>query len=76
MSEIFWDQFEPHLNLGIDFNTDGVNRDSFLYAVGSTLPAGPLGFVVDFIGWSEKEKNGERSGGGGGRSVNRAAPFF
>ena len=55
LSEIFWNRFEPHLNVGIDFNTVDVDRSSFLYAVGTTLQIGPLGFIVDFIGRSEFE---------------------
>jgi hypothetical protein len=55
LSEVSWDRFEPHLNLGIHFNADDINHSSFLYVVGSTLQVGPFGFVVDFIGRSEFE---------------------
>jgi len=54
LSQVLWDRFEPHLNVGVDFNTDDVDRSSFLYAVGATLLVGTkLGLVVDFIGRSE-----------------------
>ena len=54
LSQVLWERFEPHLNLGVDFNTDEVDRSSFLYAVGGSLQVGTkLGLVVDFIGRSE-----------------------
>ena len=53
-SQIFWGRFEPHLNLGIDFNADDVDRSSFLYTVGGALRVGKkLGVTIDFLGRSE-----------------------
>jgi hypothetical protein len=53
-SQVLWKRFEPHLNIGVDFNADDVDRSSFLWAVGGTLLIGTkLGLVVDFIGRSE-----------------------
>lgn len=54
LSQVVGERFEPHLNLGVDFNADDVDRSSFLYAVGTTLLVGKnLGLMVDFIGRSE-----------------------
>jgi hypothetical protein len=54
LSHVLWQRFEPHLNVGVDFNADDVDRSSLLYAVGATLLVGTnLGVVVDFIGRSE-----------------------
>jgi hypothetical protein len=54
LSQVLGERFEPHLDIGVDFNADDVDRSSFLYAVGGTLLIGAkLGFVVDFIGRSE-----------------------
>jgi hypothetical protein len=54
LSEVLWERFEPHLNVGVDFNADNVDRSSFLYAVGGSLLVGTrLGLIVDFIGRSE-----------------------
>jgi hypothetical protein len=54
LSQIFGERFEPHLNLGVNFNTDDVDRSSFLYTVGATVLVGTkLGLGVDFIGRSE-----------------------
>jgi len=54
LSQVLRERIEPHLNLGVDFNADDVDRSSFLYAVGATLLLGTkLGVVVDFIGRSE-----------------------
>jgi hypothetical protein len=56
-SQIFWKHFEPRLNIGVDFNTDDVDRSNFLYAVGGTLLIGTqLGVIVDFLGRSEFSK--------------------
>lgn len=53
-SQVLRERFEPHLNLGIDFNADDVNRSSFLYTVGGTLRIGEkLGVVIDFLGRHE-----------------------
>lgn len=57
LSQVFKERFEPHLNLGIDFNADDVDRSSFLYAVGGTFRIGnKLGVMVDFLGRSEFER--------------------
>jgi hypothetical protein len=57
LSQVLGDRFEPHLNVGVDFNADDVDRSSFLYAVGGTLLVGrKLGLIVDFIGRSEFAK--------------------
>jgi hypothetical protein len=54
LSQVFGDHYEPHLNVGLDFNADDVDRSSFLYAVGITVLAGRgLSIVADFIGRSE-----------------------
>ena len=56
LSEVLWDRFEPHLNLGIDFNADDVDRSSFLYTVGSAFQVyESFSLVIDFIGRSEFE---------------------
>ena len=57
LSQVLRELFEPHLNLGIDFNADNVNQSSFLYAVGATLRVGKkLGLVIDFLGRSEFQR--------------------
>jgi hypothetical protein len=54
LSHVMWDRVEPHLNLGIDFNADDVDRSSFLFAGGLTFLVGSkLGIILDFIGRSE-----------------------
>ena len=54
LSQIFQERFEPHLNLGLDFNANDVDRSSFRYAVGaSILIWRQLGLIIDFIGASE-----------------------
>ncbi len=54
LSQIFGERFEPHLNLAVDFNTDDVDRSSFVYAAGASLLVwSKLGLVVDFLGRSE-----------------------
>lgn len=54
LSQIVGKRFEPHLNVGVDFNAGDVDRSSFLYALGgSFLVATRLGVVVDFLGRSE-----------------------
>jgi hypothetical protein len=54
VSHVFAERFEPHLNMGLDFNADDVDRSSFLYAVGATLLVWEgFGLMVDFIGRSE-----------------------
>lgn len=54
LSQVFGERFEPHLNLGVDFNTNDVDRSSFLYAVGLGVLVFPqLGVVVDILGRSE-----------------------
>lgn len=54
LSQVMWDRFEPHVNLGFDFNADDVDRSAFIYAVGATLLVWEgLGVSVDFIGRSE-----------------------
>jgi hypothetical protein len=61
VSQTLWGRFEPHLNLGVDFNTADVDRSSFLYAVGAgVLVWKQLGFVVDFLGRSEFSKRSFR----------------
>jgi hypothetical protein len=54
LSQILWEQIEPHLNVGLDFNADDVDRSSVLYAIGASLSVhSQLGVVADFIGRSE-----------------------
>jgi hypothetical protein len=54
LSHVVRERFEPHLDLGVDFNADDVERSSFLYAVGaSILVWRQLAFLVDFIGRDE-----------------------
>ncbi len=56
-SQVMQGWVEPHLNVGIDFNADDVDRNSFLWAVGGTLLVGKkLGLVIDFIGRSDFAK--------------------
>ena len=50
-SQVFQERFEPHLNLGIDFNANDVDRSSFRYAVrASMLIWRQLGFTLDIFG--------------------------
>lgn len=57
LSQVMQGWVEPHLNVGVDFNAEDVDRSSFLWAVGGTLLVGKkLGFVVDFIGRSDFAK--------------------
>src|SRR5262249_48172115 len=54
LSQVMRGRIEPHLNVGIDFNADDVDRSSFLYAAGATLLIDKrLGLVLDFLGCSE-----------------------
>ena len=54
LSQVIKGWVEPHLNIGVDFNTDDVDRSSFLYAAGVGVLVGKkLGLIVDFIGRSE-----------------------
>jgi hypothetical protein len=54
LSQVLWKRVEPHLNIGIDFNADDVDRSSFLYTAGATMLVGKkLGLVIDFLGRSE-----------------------
>src|SRR5262249_35777876 len=54
LSQVLGKRLEPHLNVGVDFNADEMDRSSFLWAVGATLLVGTqLGLVVDFVGYSE-----------------------
>ena len=54
LSQVLWERFEPHLNLGVDVNADAVERSSFVYAAGATFLVGKdLGLMVDFLGRSE-----------------------
>ena len=53
-SQVMYDRFEPHINLGIDFNANDVDRSSFVYVAGATLQVWqPLALMVDVIGRSE-----------------------
>ena len=53
-SHVLWEQFEPHVNIGIDFNTADINRSSVVYAIGAAFQLhSQLGFGIDFIGRSE-----------------------
>jgi hypothetical protein len=54
LSQILWDRFEPHVNLGFDLNADDVDRSSFLYTVGATVQVvQPLALMIDLIGRTE-----------------------
>jgi hypothetical protein len=54
LSQVWWDLVEPHLNLGLDFNTDDVDRNAFLYSVGvAALVWDRLGAGIDIMGRSE-----------------------
>lgn len=54
LSQIFVERIEPHLNLGVDFNANDIERSSFFYATGvSTLLWRQLGLIIDVIGQSE-----------------------
>jgi len=54
LSQVIGERVEPHVNLGVDFNTDDIDRSSFLYTVGATLLVGTkVGLMVDVIGRSE-----------------------
>jgi hypothetical protein len=54
VSQVMYDRLEPHVNLGIDFNADDVDRSSFAYVAGVTLQVWqPLVLMVDVIGRTE-----------------------
>jgi hypothetical protein len=54
LSQVLWDRIEPHLNLGLDFNTEDMDRSAFLYSVGAVaLVWDRLGAGIDIIGRSE-----------------------
>jgi outer membrane putative beta-barrel porin/alpha-amylase len=54
LSQVLQERFEPHLNVGVDFNADDVDRSSFLYAVGaSVLVWNNMALIVDFLGRNE-----------------------
>jgi hypothetical protein len=51
---VLWNRFEPHLNVGLDFNADDVDRSSFVFATGATLQLiDSVALLVDFIGRKE-----------------------
>lgn len=53
-SQVLWNRFEPHVNVGLDFNADDVDRSSFVYAAGATFQVlDRLALLVDFIGRKE-----------------------
>jgi len=53
-SQVLWNRFEPHLNLGFDLNANDVDRSSFLYTVGATIQVlQPLALMIDVIGRTE-----------------------
>ena len=54
VSQVFWNLIEPHVNLGVDFNTKDVDRSAFLYSVGAVaLVWRQLGAGIDVIGRSD-----------------------
>lgn len=54
VSQVMYDRLEPHLNLGIDFNANDVDRSSFAYVAGATLQMWqPLALMIDVIGRTE-----------------------
>ena len=54
LSQVLQERFEPHLNVGVDFNANDVDRSSFLYAVGaSVLVWNNMALIIDFLGRSE-----------------------
>jgi hypothetical protein len=54
VSQVLWDRLEPHVNLGLDFNANDVERSSFLYVAGATVQVWqPVALMVDVIGRSE-----------------------
>ncbi len=54
LSQVLWERIEPHVNLGVDFNTKDVDRSAFLYSVGvAALVWNQLGAGIDVIGRSE-----------------------
>lgn len=54
LSQVWWNRFEPHLNLGFDLNANDVERSSFLYTVGATVQIlRPLALMIDVIGRTE-----------------------
>jgi hypothetical protein len=53
-SQVLYGRIEPHLNLGLDFNADDVDRSSFVYAAGTTLQVlQSFALMADVIGRSE-----------------------
>jgi len=51
LSQVLWERFEPHLNVGVDFNADDVDRSSFVYTAGTVFLMGEkLGVIIDFLG--------------------------
>lgn len=54
LSQVMWDRIEPHVNLGVDFNTKNMDRSAFLYSVGvAALVWKRLGAGIDIIGRSD-----------------------
>jgi hypothetical protein len=54
LSHIMAERVEPHLNVGVDFNADDVDRSSFVWSVGASfLVWRQLGLLINFLGRSE-----------------------
>ena len=75
LSQVLWDLVEPHLNLGLDFNTEDIDRSAFLYSVGvAALVWDRLGAGIDVIGRSEFGRLQPGKGSGlDGLALERAA---
>jgi hypothetical protein len=57
VSRVLAERIEPHLNLGIDWNADDVERSSFLYAAGASMLVGKnLGVTLDVLGRNEFQR--------------------
>lgn len=53
-----WNRVEPHINLGIDYNTENVSDSAARYGVGVDVDAHPrVGLSLAFLGRSELDKN-------------------
>lgn len=57
-----WDRVEPHVNLGVDYNTKNVSRSSARYGVGVDVDAHPrVGLSLGFLGRSEFGESAPKS---------------
>ncbi len=60
-STLLWGRVEPHVNLGIDYNTGDVSHSAARYGAGVDVDAHPrIGFAFGFLGRSELGGSADR----------------